>query len=607
MARVTGSVVDRHRRRRPQGLGRVLVVGDSLGVGTAPSLRRRIGGVGADVEVGRGSAEGVRVLDQRLRDRHGAVVFDLGTNDPTANDLRRSLRRASNIVGERDLYLSTVNGPDAAAKNRLLTRFARRHDNVHLIRAAQKIGTGPDGIHYSPQGYDQRAALYSRAIRRSGGQMAGGPYATAAGRQRGGERRYGPNYVPPVRGPHGRVQTYAEAINYYADRFGILPRHLAGLLEIESGFDPNAVSYAGARGMSQFMPGTAPSYNVRYGDSPGAIRSQIRGAAHYLDDLGYERGNRGAIHNAFQSYNAGPGNPSAAGSYGADVFAASRKYKGQFDQFAGSTGSRPGTPRAGGGGPVAIGPSSSRETVGPGGSGIAAMLAAMLDQQAPQVPASAPTPPAFAAGAAFPSGYQPPPSSGAPGPEPLKLEELLALVQPGEGIPQTEVSPGVLVGGAGGGGRSRGAGPGGFNIPNYGPSGGVLTAPTGAPIDRAGVPTNQATRAAVKGISSILGSPVAFGTGSAHSQMTSSGNVSEHWEGDAIDLPSSGRRLFAIGRSALILAGMDPKQARKHRGGIVNINGWQIIFNAADHYDHVHVSPPDQWRIPRWLRSGRRR
>jgi hypothetical protein len=39
----------------------------------------------------------------------------------------------------------------------------------------------------------------------------------------------------------------------------------------------------------------------------------------------------------------------------------------------------------------------------------------------------------------------------------------------------------------------------------------------------------------------------------------------------------------------------------------VNINGWQIIFNAADHYDHVHVSPPDNWRIPRWLRGGSRR
>lgn len=600
MARGTGSVVDRHRRRRPQGLGRVLVVGDSLGVGTAPSLRRRLGGVGADVEVGRGSAEGVRVLDQRLRDRHGAVVFDLGTNDPTAGDLRRSLRQASNIVGNRELYLSTVNGPDAAAKNRLLTRFARRHDNVHLIRAAQKVGTGPDGIHYSPQGYDQRAQLYSRAIRRSGGQMAGGPYAYAAGAPRAaGARSRGFSSGPW----HKR---FADEIYEAYRKYGILPKHLAGLIEVESGGDPNAVSSAGAEGLTQFIPSTAASYGVKYGDSPRAIRSQIMGAAHYLKDLGYRRGDRAAIHNAFQSYNAGPGNPSAAGAYGQHVFQAAAGYQGLGKLGRQVTGG--GAPRSsGGGGITATPPTASRETVGPGGTGIAAMIAAMMGEQEAQVPASIPTPPAFAAGAPTPAGYQPPASSGAPGPEPPDIEELLALVQPGQGIPQTEVSPGALVGGAGGGPRRGGTAAGGFNIPNYGPSGGVLTAPTGAPIDRAGAPTNAATRAAVKGISSILGSPVAFGTGSAHSQYTSSGNISEHWGGDAIDLPSSGKRLFAIGRSALILAGMDPKQARKHRGGIVNINGWQIIFNAADHYDHVHVSPPDQWRIPRWLRSGRRR
>jgi hypothetical protein len=599
VARGTGTVVDRHRRRRPQGLGRVLVVGDSLGVGTAPNLRRRLGGVGADVEVGRSSAEGVRVLEQRLRDRHGAVVFDLGTNDPTANDLRRSLRQASNIAGDRDIYLSTVNGPDARDKNQLLKRFARRHENVHLIRGAQRIPTGPDGIHYSPQGYDARAQLYARSIRRSGGQMAGGPYAHAAGRQRGGGGRSRGFSSGPW---HRR---YADEIWDAYQKYGVLPKHLAGLIEVESGGDPNAVSSAGAEGLTQFIPSTAQSYGVKYGDSPRAIRSQIMGAAHYLKDLGYRRGDRGAIHNAFQSYNAGPGNPSAAGAYGQHVFQASTGYQGLGKLGRQVSGGMPTGGAGGGGGGLRIGsgPTSERATVGPGGTGIAAMVAAMMDQQ-PQIGSSLPAPPAFAAGAAFPAGYQPPQSSGSAAPPPPDIEELMALVQPGEGIPQTEVSPGTLVGGAGGGGGRRGGGaaPGGFNIPNYGPSGGVYTNPTGAPIDRAGVPTNKATRAAVKGISSILGSPVAFGTGTAHSQMTSSGNVSEHWGGDAIDLPSSGRRLFAIGRSALILAGMDPKQARKHRGGIVNINGWQIIFNAADHYDHVHVSPPDNWRIPRWLR-----
>lgn len=117
---------------------------------------------------------------------------------------------------------------------------------------------------------------------------------------------------------------FRRQINRAARRHGVLPRHLAGLTEVESGFNRRAVSPAGAKWLTQFMPATAESYGVR-GDS---TRSQFEGAARYLSDLGYERGDKDAIRLALASYNAGPGNPSAAGDYPEKVLAASRKYKG---------------------------------------------------------------------------------------------------------------------------------------------------------------------------------------------------------------------------------------------------------------------------------------
>jgi hypothetical protein len=44
-----------------------------------------------------------------------------------------------------------------------------------------------------------------------------------------------------------------------------------------------------------------------------------------------------------------------------------------------------------------------------------------------------------------------------------------------------------------------------------------------------------------------------------------------------------------------VAAGMSPKQARKAKGGLYNVNGWQIIFSTnegGDHHDHLHVG----WR-----------
>ena len=74
---------------------------------------------------------------------------------------------------------------------------------------------------------------------------------------------------------------------------------LAALVSHESGFNPNAVSSAGAEGIAQFMPATAQGMGVNPFDSTSAIN----GAAKLL---GAYSSRFGSYANALAAYNAGP-------------------------------------------------------------------------------------------------------------------------------------------------------------------------------------------------------------------------------------------------------------------------------------------------------------
>lgn len=74
----------------------------------------------------------------------------------------------------------------------------------------------------------------------------------------------------------------------------------------ESKFDPNAVSPAGARGITQFMPATASRFKVKFGNSESAVRSQFAGQAEYMRWLLNRFG--GNWDKALAGYNAGEGN-----------------------------------------------------------------------------------------------------------------------------------------------------------------------------------------------------------------------------------------------------------------------------------------------------------
>ncbi len=85
------------------------------------------------------------------------------------------------------------------------------------------------------------------------------------------------------------------------DRWNIDPALLAAVARVESNFDPNAVSSAGATGLMQFMPATAAGLGVDASDPA----SSINGAAQYLRQ---NLDQFGTIPLALAAYNAGPGN-----------------------------------------------------------------------------------------------------------------------------------------------------------------------------------------------------------------------------------------------------------------------------------------------------------
>jgi Transglycosylase SLT domain/D-alanyl-D-alanine carboxypeptidase/Putative Flp pilus-assembly TadE/G-like len=105
-----------------------------------------------------------------------------------------------------------------------------------------------------------------------------------------------PNFVPPQ---------YREPLVRSASRWNVSPGLLAAQLMAESGFNPRAVSPAGALGIAQFIPSTARSYGLRDPFDPVA---SIDAQAHLMSDL--LRRFR-SVPLALAAYNAGPGTVAA--------------------------------------------------------------------------------------------------------------------------------------------------------------------------------------------------------------------------------------------------------------------------------------------------------
>jgi Transglycosylase SLT domain len=93
---------------------------------------------------------------------------------------------------------------------------------------------------------------------------------------------------------------FEPALNRAAQRWSVSATLLAAQIHAESGFNPFAVSPAGAQGIAQFMPGTARGIGL---DDPFDPVAAIDAQGHLMRDL---LRRFGAVPLALAAYNAGP-------------------------------------------------------------------------------------------------------------------------------------------------------------------------------------------------------------------------------------------------------------------------------------------------------------
>lgn len=100
--------------------------------------------------------------------------------------------------------------------------------------------------------------------------------------------------LPPVSLLEDMVENQAQSI-------GLDPNLAKAVVKAESGFNPNAVSSAGAKGLMQLMPSTAQSLGVQAILDP---QENVEGGTQYLKSLLTKYH---SVPKALAAYNAGPG------------------------------------------------------------------------------------------------------------------------------------------------------------------------------------------------------------------------------------------------------------------------------------------------------------
>jgi hypothetical protein len=160
------------------------------------------------------------------------------------------------------------------------------------------------------------------------GYTAGPPPCSEAGNNLAGGEPDGqtsgaslPSFVPAA---------YREPLLRSAGRWNVSPGLLAAQLMAESGFNPRAVSPAGALGIAQFMPGTARSYGLRDPFDPIAA---IDAQAHLMSDLLRQFH---SVPLALAAYNAGSG--AVAACHCASPYPETAAYVARILALAGGAG-----------------------------------------------------------------------------------------------------------------------------------------------------------------------------------------------------------------------------------------------------------------------------
>jgi hypothetical protein len=225
---------------------------------------------------------------------------------PMRPDVALAFDRMAAAARRDGVHLTVSSGFRSDAEQAIL--FARRPDpkwvappGTSLHRMATELDLGPPGAYgwlaanasrfHFTQRYSWEPWHYGYALN---------PRSSPRAAARSGERLTGalPEFVPA---------RFAPAINRAAQRWSVSATLLAAQIHAESGFNPFAVSPAGAQGIAQFMPGTARGMGLADPFDPvEAIDAQARLMRDLLRQFS-------AVPLALAAYNAGPAPVAACG------------------------------------------------------------------------------------------------------------------------------------------------------------------------------------------------------------------------------------------------------------------------------------------------------
>jgi soluble lytic murein transglycosylase-like protein len=104
------------------------------------------------------------------------------------------------------------------------------------------------------------------------------------------------------------VDELRELVSRYAEEYNIDEELIRAVIQVESGWKPDAVSSKGAQGLMQLMPRTAAMLGVEDAFDP---EENIGGGVKYLARLTDKYD--GDVEMALAAYNAGPARVDAAG------------------------------------------------------------------------------------------------------------------------------------------------------------------------------------------------------------------------------------------------------------------------------------------------------
>jgi lysophospholipase L1-like esterase len=168
--------------------GRLLVVGDSLAVGTEDPLAQLLPDwrIRTSAYTGRSTADGVSEITG-TGDIPPVLVVSLGTNDdPSATSTFQDQVEAvleaagpSRCVVWANIVRPPYGGVSYAGYNRVLERLAASNPNLILvdwvgITQSRPGLLAPDGVHATPRGYAVRSQAIASAIAGCGGVQAYG-------------------------------------------------------------------------------------------------------------------------------------------------------------------------------------------------------------------------------------------------------------------------------------------------------------------------------------------------------------------------------------------------------------------------------------------------